>query len=428
MDDLDKNVEIHIDWLAFTLPLDDIISIKAAFDEIKEELANLFFYTSANYGEVRDYAQNGYEYQTTLGENIIIRYGGQRNSMKKIIDLTSGEKSEEKYESLNVELKGQACREIEKISNCKVDYVQIINWVQSHGGHFTRIDIAIDDLKGDLITLDRLLKHVKKGLYTSTFRNAPQLFSSGLDEGSVYKLIKNKKGTSIYFGWTDADKKNNTELCIYDKKAERAFRNDSYEGEYWVRYEMRFRNDTANYLAYYMFLHKLNDIGIFACEQLKRLLTLKCQYYKGKKSKIVNVRMLDNLPEWDDFLNVVKGTKFTMKPVTFNTIDHKKQWCTYSLTRQNILFYLADAFDDDNWIVYGLGRVTKQIRDMINYLKENMDRISQKDLEMVNNYKRSQMTSGKGLFEELTVADLPGKIKELENLLNELEKRYELPF
>jgi hypothetical protein len=419
MNDLKSLLEIHIDYLSFVFPLSNLIDVKDSFNAIKEDLALLFYLTSNDYGQLNDWGQDGYKHQLSLGENITIRFGGQLTQMK----FVSEDNSISYTDSCMVELKGQACREVEFLSGGNLDYLTIIDWVNTHGGRFTRIDIAIDDTTGNIITLDKVVDTVSKGLYTSSFRSDPEIISSALNKVNL-KEIKDLKGTSLYFGKSNGKRKNNLELCIYDKAAERRFNNDSYVGNYWVRYEMRFRKEQADALAFYLQASEFNDLGEFACSQLKRILTLKQQTKNNKITNDINVSRLDILEDWDTFLNVLKGSKFSLKPVKESTIDRKLAWRSYSLTRQNILLDLADAYDEESYVEFGYGKLYSEYKEKLNYLKENRNKITEKDIHMINNYKRSK---GKfnALVDENTIDEY---IKKLEEIIKEIEKRYILPF
>lgn len=414
----EKDVQIHVDYLSFTFPLKNSIDPMNAFELLKEDIANLFYMTSFNYGILNDWAQDNYRYQLSLGEHIVVRFGGLTTMMKAVEDLENGMKSHDKYESCMVELKGQACREIEKISGGNVDYIKIIDWFLSHGGKCNRLDLAIDDCKGDIITLKTVLKVVSKGLYTSSFKGNPEVFMGAIDG-------LDDKGTSLYFGKSIGKRKNNLELCIYDKKAERKFNNDTFSGEYWTRYELRFRNEGSQNLAYFICKTKLEDIGNFACEQLKRILTLKCKKINGKKTNDNNVSRYDNLPAWDKFLNVVKGTRFSMLKKLESTLEKKIKWRSYSLTRQNIILDFADVYNNASkeWVDPACARIHTELLEMLSYLKENKNKIQQKDIEMINNY----LSKEKNMI-PLDFNNLNQYIIDLEERIEWFEKRFKLPF
>ena len=156
-DDINKNnMQIHIDYFSFTFPLkiDEGSDILHAFESFKSELSSLLFMD--DYGEINNYAQNNYDYQLSLGEYVTIRFGGRLTSMKEIVSLEDGIKSVEKFESCNIELKGQGCREVETKSDGKMDYVKLIDFCFRNGGKITRLDIALDDTKGDIITINEV--------------------------------------------------------------------------------------------------------------------------------------------------------------------------------------------------------------------------------------------------------------------------------
>ena len=418
----EEKLKIHIDYLSFTFPLkvNGNQHIVNCFEEYKQILADLFYCDVTAYGEIQEFGQNNYEYTVSLGQNIRIRFGGKSTMMYETVDPDENIKSDEKYESCQVELKGQACREIEFLSGGTVDYVNIIaTFLYEFGGKATRIDFAIDDTKGDIITIDEVIKYVKKGWYTSSFRSLPELYTSVAADNDE------SVGKSLYFGKSRGDHKNELELCIYNKKAERKFNNDTYLGEYWTRYEIRFRGDKADNVAYYMVKTNMQDIPNFACGQLDYILKLRTNKKNGKKTEDNNVRKWDILPEWNEFLDGIKGSSFRLKPEMVQTIDQKVAWRSFTLPRQDILLELADAYNVENdiWIDKSFASVYKKMIDMREWLSNN--KLNQADIEMINNYLRSKK---KGSVQTLTKADIESYISELDERIEDFRKRYTLPF
>ncbi len=420
-----ENVQIHIDYLAFTIPLESDIDVVNAFEKIKEELANLFYMTSFDYGELHNFFVDNYEYNLSLGENINIRFGGEATKTRKILDYGNDDnsilKSIDKYDSLMVEIKGQGCREIEFLSGGKINYIEIIKWVESKGGKFTRIDIAIDDMKGDVIKLEKILEIVSKGLYTSAYRSKPIINGSILKKDNYLNINVDDEPCTLYFG-RNSDKV----LCIYNKKAERLNNNDSFLGNYWVRFEMRFKHDNADNVAYFLKKNNMSDIGDFACSQLKKLLTLRCKKYNGKLSDCKNIRMLDIEPAWEKFLTYVEGTSFSVRPILESSIDKKIEWRTSSLTKQLILLDIADGYDESEWIISGLGRLYKEKQDQLNYLLEKRNKIYMTDLRMIDNYRRKQKNNI--LLENLSDKDINEYIEKLKCDIKYMEENFKLPF
>ena len=391
---------IHIDYLSFTFPMDvdDIDNLESAFENYKYYISDIFHMNATAYGDLFEYGQDGYSHQISLGEHIRIRLGGKTTSMKKTFRKAgeNGEdlRSDERYTSCMVELKGQACREIEFISGGTVDYIEIFKFfLYDLKGRCTRLDIACDDESGDIIKLPDILKLVENGHYTSCFRtniNPPKLNMS-IARDSDYTLY-DTNGCSIYFGKSNGKHKSDKELCIYDKKAERMFHKDDVGLSYYCRYEMRFRNETADDVAFYMVETKLQDLGKFARGQLFKMLQLKHQYIDGVKSKNDKVNLWDVLPAWELFLNTLSGVNFSLKPRMEPLIEIKKEWNAKNITKQEIIFELSDYdFDDSHTNPVEqfpdpiFSASIEKLENRVKWFDEHT--FTQKDLEMINNYR-----------------------------------------
>ncbi len=92
----------------------------------------------------------------------------------------------------------------------------------------------------------------------------------------------------------------------------------------------------------------------------------------------------------------------------------------------DIILEIANAYEDDDWVFSGAGKVYKEMQDKLNYLKEKRDRITEKDISMINNYRRKNWKSG--LFYELTQSDIDEYMKQLESEVKTFKLRYLLPF
>lgn len=419
---INDGLQIHIDYLSFTFPLEPLPgeTIYDAFKKLMPEIATYFYMEEDDFGEILNYAHNGYDYELSLGQHIRVRFGGKATKMRAYLDFEDlTNRSIETYETCNIELKGQACREIEFKSLGTVNYIDIIEWYSCKlHGHTTRIDIAIDDMTGDIITLDKVLWYVKRGYYSSSFRSAPEMFKSvGIDSNG---------GTSLYFGRSNGKHKNDLELCCYNKAAERRFNNDSYTLDYWTRYELRYRNDKADAVSYFMFKINLEDIGEFACGELHKALDLKQKTINGKATDNVLIRRWDTLSAWDKFLNNIKGVKFSLRPKMENTIERKKAWRTYSLTAQNIMLELAQAYtSDDEWLDSSFAQIHSNLKDQLNWFDEHQ--FTKKDIETINNYIREQRCNGVYL-RFIDESDIEIYRNNLARRIENLEKNYILPF
>lgn len=386
---LKNNLAIHFDYLSFSFPLNSRIesgySIVDLFNIIKDELASVLGFKSSDYGELLSYARYGYEYELSLGQNLRVRFGGEKTMMKQIVDVDKNLKSSDRYYSCNVEIRGQGCREVEFNADGDFDWIKVFNFFQNKGGKATRIDIAIDDQSGSIITLDEVIDCVKSGMYTSSFKSFPEVFTSLSDDINA--------GKSLYFGKSKGSHMNDKELCIYNKRAERRFMNDSFSEDYWVRYEMRFRNDTADELVYFLAKEKIENIGNFSFGCLSDMLTLKQKTYNGITTTmgLDSVSKFDILESWNIFLNCVNKTKFSTRPKMEITLDKKACWKSKTLPKQNILLDIVSYYEEKSDFYFldnKLAQVYSELNEMIIWFKTHS--LSQIDFAMINNFLKSR--------------------------------------
>lgn len=113
-----------------------------------------------NYEIIRTkYAQNNYNYQYFLGEYIILRLDGSLNSYYQ--------------RTCHLEMQGNACRDFENRNKDK-NWVNFLLFMAQLNATFKRIDIAIDDLSGDVASHKWLLDKIKKRYYISVFKSKPK--------------------------------------------------------------------------------------------------------------------------------------------------------------------------------------------------------------------------------------------------------------
>jgi len=278
-----NEMEVKIDYFSATFPLqcDDQDSL---LFKVHEMVRLISTYMNVKPHEIvrSKYSQNNYNYQYMLGEYIILRLDGPLNACYQ--------------RTCHLEMKGDACRDFET-RNKEKNWINFLLFMAQLNSSFKRIDIAIDDFKGDQVTLDWLLKKIKNKYYTSVFKSKPRPIGTIED------------GLTIQFGGNESE----IELVIYDKKQERKQRRKENPHEYWVRYEMRFRGSNAERVAYKLSsLYSEDEIPLygtklqtFAFEQLYRILDIK----EDNKYSVQNQKKVETDPKWKAFLdNVSKGT------------------------------------------------------------------------------------------------------------------------
>ena len=288
-----ENIEIKIDYFSATFPLDCDADDSIMF-KVHEMVKLMAQYLNVKNFEIAKskYAQNNFNYQYQLGEHIILRLDGPMNDCYQ--------------RTCHLELKGEGCRDFE-IRNPKKTWSNFLLFMVQLNARFKRIDIAIDDYSGKDVTLGWLYEKFSKRRYTSVFRS-PVAPHGSLDTG-----------LTLQFGSNESP----IELVIYDKLAERKKRKKECDKTYWVRYEMRFRNDLAERIAHQLIATLKGDdyatkFSTFTFEQLYRIIDIK----EENNYSIQNQKKAKTDPRWLAFLdNVEKGILPKVEdglPKTFN--------------------------------------------------------------------------------------------------------------
>lgn len=282
-------IEVKIDYLSATFPLDCDATDSVLF-KVHEMVALISKYFNVQDFEIlkESYAQNNFNYQYKLGKNIILRLDGPLNDCYQ--------------KTCHLELKGEACREFEYRCKDKT-WEDLILFLVCLNAKFKRVDIAIDDYAGDVITLDYLYEKVKKHYFVSVFKSNPKPIGTLED------------GLTIQFGTNSSD----TELVIYDKLKERQRRKKVVDKEHWVRYEMRFRNKNAESILT-LLVNNFDNFLTIAIQQLYRILDIKedNSYSKREQSRV------NTDSKWMSFLNnVEKGI------IPKSTFDKRKTFEDY---------------------------------------------------------------------------------------------------
>lgn len=223
-----------------------------------------------------NYAVNNFKYQFILSKYIILR--------------CSGPKNEYGYSTCQLELKGEGCREFERLKNGKESWYDFLDFLFEFNPSFKRIDITIDDYSGDEISLDYLFNKIEVNSYTSVFRSEPKIL------GTL------NRGLTIDFG----SRRSTNELCIYDKYRQQLSLGKKVDSNYWTRYEMRFRKAKADSIVLELLENYKDDtdkiyglkLKEFASKALYALLDIKVK----TREDIAHLCREQTDPKWLSFL------------------------------------------------------------------------------------------------------------------------------
>ena len=344
-----NNLEVKIDYFSATFPLnvDDQDSLMFKVHEMVRLIA---LYMNVKPFEIirTKYSQNNFNYQYMLGEYIILRLDGPMNANYQ--------------RTCHLEMKGDACRDFETRNKDK-NWINLILFMAQLNANFKRIDIAIDDFKGDIIDLKWLKRKVDKGFYTSVFKSKPNPIGT-LENGMTIQFGSNNSGI---------------ELVIYDKKMERIKRKKPDSHIYWVRYEMRFRGANAAKVAYKLAsLYAKDEIPLygtnlqnFAFEQLYRIVDFK----EDNTETDHNQSRVDTDPKWLEFLNKVSKGELRKPgdddplPSTFD--KYVKVAMPHLVTLLVIKYYQLKK-DNDLFDI----EIRKMVIDNLNFSKQRFQRLN----------------------------------------------------
>ncbi|MCE1226216.1 MAG: replication initiation factor domain-containing protein [Geobacteraceae bacterium] len=141
----------------------------------------------------------------------------------------------------HVTMSGQGCREFEAISKVK-DWRSLFALVHANKGHFTRLDVAFDNVDNSL-KMSTIWRCVKRGHIKSVLTSGRRVESFKLTHDGTLS-----KGQTLYLGSVQS----NVQYRFYDKAAQLELE----EQGTWVRLEMQLRKDRADSLAEHIIMNK----------------------------------------------------------------------------------------------------------------------------------------------------------------------------
>ena len=284
-----RTMSYKVDWLAFTVSVDKDNykkTIKKILDswgydlDLFEEIPGRYFYNS---GLTIDYYFNIFF----------------NNPSKKISKSSSS--------TVNFQLTGNGCTDmgyhLEDVLDSKDDeanWIYLFKWLQKMGCKITRVDLALDDFKGEC-NFDVMIKHLKSGYYRSTKKTYS--ISRGADQK------QRSKGLTIYIGKMPrggSGSKGSYYARFYKKLDEFYEKNqlppsNARETGVWDRYEISFSKQKARDIVSEII--NANSLGKIYLGVLRGLV----EFLNPTKNKNGNLyKNKDNwrvCPWWERFLS-----------------------------------------------------------------------------------------------------------------------------
>lgn len=248
-------LESLIDWCAFTIPdkkvLEEVLSLMGIPLPVFVQLPK---------------GRLGYRTQKRHGHIVILSDG-----MPEM--------------GIHVEMSGQGCRQFDASSGRWRDLISKVHGV---GGHFARLDVAIDDRHGYFLLTEAKEKLLRREVRTR-FRSGREM------TGVRFSDKTGNDGCTLYFGTSKSDLK----IRIYDKAAEQRI-----DGP-WIRTEIECHRKHANNLAHHISAGK--DQCFIVAGILKNYVAFV------EPSDDLNKSRWKISPWWENFLGTVEKLSLASK-------------------------------------------------------------------------------------------------------------------
>jgi len=198
------------------------------------------------------------------------------------------------------------------------------------GGHLTRVDVAFDDHEG-ILDLDAIGLALREGRFVSRWRSWQDLTSSKLVDGQWVM------GQTFYMG----SKKSDTQLRVYDKRAERLQKGKDVEPGPWVRAELQFRRKRANLVGQLFKTAKQNleQVRAHLAGVLRGLVEFKAPNWDTNKQRQAAS------PWWVEFLEHAEKATLAVVVAEPRTVDDVKEWVSRQVAPSLALLEDALGFD-----------------------------------------------------------------------------------
>ncbi len=303
-----KQNQIVIDWLEITLP--DDFRLQNKYHSLKHYIRILGAkFSTAPRG------MNGYLTRIIYGKAEILMDGSEGMGVHII-------------------LSGQALRQMDN------DPLTFLHWCLHHGGKVSRIDLALDDVSGEL-TLNRVKRAVRAGAASCKAKQYRHMESGKVSTGEI-------TGETFYFGSAKSD----TQYRIYDKAAEQGL-----EG-HWVRCEGQYRHENAHRVAQLVHAAKF-DIGPVFCGLLRGYLN----FLKPSKTDS-NKGRWKVASWWLNLLEHAEKIKLSV-PKSKPSPEQKKEWFTKQVApSMAFLFKYYGPETMTDIMTNGMSRLTQEQREL----------------------------------------------------------------
>ncbi|MDO4266200.1 MAG: replication initiation factor domain-containing protein [Eubacteriales bacterium] len=170
----------------------------------------------------------------------------------------------------------------------------------SNIGHFTRVDVAVDDIGNRFFSCDDIERF---------YRNRQIVARSKVYKHDISEKDYVKTGDTIYFGSRTSD----IMLRVYDKQLEQNQKlpDDSKIDYPWTRFELELKNERAN--KFVEVLLEKQSLGLVAMGIFNK-------YFRIVERDDTNISRCTTLPLWQEFVSTVEKIRLS-EPHPVSTLE-----------------------------------------------------------------------------------------------------------
>lgn len=319
-----------VDWLSFTLK---------TTDSMADIFTTLGLYSLISDGIEVSGGMYGYSYSFESYKGVKVLFGGTESM------------------GIHFIFSGKGCRYIENlrgfnwhnfINNIKNNYVYNI----------TRLDLAIDDLKG-YFSIDRLKEKIKKGELLSKFKKSVFIETVDISTGK-------SEGHTIYYGKASSM----LQIRMYEKHHELTHQGIKHDIKFWNRTEIQLRDDRA----YNMFnIISTNNNSVYT-KEIKEVLNNYIRFVVAGTD--TNKSRWKTYSKWQKFINVIDKLTLTNNDVERSVLEDTYDWINKQTSTSLAMLHSADI-DIDKIIQDGYKKLKNEHKIKINDYKKRLSKESQ---------------------------------------------------
>lgn len=314
---------VSLDWLSFTL---------MQYSDVRDVIDFLGFNTY----EFKEIGIGGNGYRNRLehltADSIKIYFEGANDNMGIHVDVSGSAVTTliEAYSTTRTPF-GRA-RQVDVFEKNLPEHLYSKNLISLLSdileiGHFTRVDLAIDDFGSSYYSTVEIIKKRDSRSIVSKFREIRNLEKD--------TLALERTGHTIYFG----SKESEIMLRVYDKQLEQnrglSSENEKYTDTLWTRWELQLRGERATQAAKHLASGK--NIGSVTMGILSH-------YFRIIQHDDCNRSRCSNELKWDLFVNAVEKLSLTVRKCE-RTLEIKEQALEHQYGGRMAMLMLAHAGD-----------------------------------------------------------------------------------